>query len=80
MNYAMQIWGFVNEIMKRDLEQMHVTCEMCPSAKLPPEFSGVADSLAGVLQLKDMISPKGVATNTCEESGEKATARGGRSL
>ncbi len=47
---------------------------MCPSAKLPPEFSGVAEGLAGVLQLNDMTSPSGVATNTWEASGEKETA------
>jgi hypothetical protein len=56
---------------------MHVTCETWPRAKLPPEFSGVAEGLAGVLQLKDMMSPRGVATRTCDASGENETEVGG---
>ena len=56
---------------------MHVTCETWPRAKLPPDFSGVAEGLAGVLQLKDMMSPRGVATRTCDASGENETEGGG---
>ncbi len=56
-----------------------MTCDTWPNAKLPPEFSGVAEGLAGVLQLKDMMSPRGVATRTCDASGENETeGEGGR--